>query len=257
MITTIIGVFLFFYVQDNSCFERRARTPSPHYRPFRPWESEPGLDLPPPLVAPPPPPQKEFNFCEHWQKKHTRSVARVDGTIEYIIEKEKPIQTRPDHWYGTLHEAAIADDVKGIKQLLEHENHKRFLDGYDLEGQTPLQAAVDYSSVNAIDYLIRQAAGAGTSNRDGEYTAWTLAQAYAELVGHTNVVPLMALSHALAQTGKLQNFELKKRKKAYKEKKPTFIKPILSHKIRLRRRAPIVHSPEREDQEYDEYLLNV
>lgn len=267
MITTIIGIVLILCVQNSSCAEKRRsfevlpkRTTSP--KSFRPWESQSRPDLPPPSVAPPPPPvpfttKIAFDFNMHWQKKHTRSVARADGTVEYIIEQEKPMPTRPDHSYGTLHEAAIADDVKGIKQLLNSEEYREFIDGYDMEGQTPLQAAVDYSSTNAIEYLVKEGAHAEISNREGDYSAWTLAQEYAEFGGYTNVVPLMAFSQALSEMGKLQNFEPKnKKKKTYKEKKPSFARP-LSYKVKLRRQAPKSPSPQREDGEYDSYLLNV
>lgn len=231
----------------------RMRTPSPPR--FRPWESRSGPDLPPPA---PSLSEKEFDFDAHWQKRHTRIIR--DGNEErVVIEKDSPIGFRIDHQYDTLHAAAIANDEKGIERLLQG-GHRDYLNEYNQDGQTPLQSAIDYSSHRAISYLVEQGAHANEYNRDGEYTAWILANAYAESIAYMNMVPLMALAQALAQRGELHKYQIKKQKKRVPEvKKINKFEAKPSKRIRLRRRAVLEEAaPETSaEAEYDEYLLNV
>ncbi|GMU19615.1 MAG: hypothetical protein AMXMBFR12_08070 [Candidatus Babeliales bacterium] len=262
MITTIIGIILILYVHNNSCLEKRRSFEKNLPAPFGPWESHSGplLPCPPPSVTPPPQllENKEFDFHEHWLKMHTKMVTQADGKVEYIIEKEKPFAMRPDHEYCTLHEAVIANDIIALKRMLKSQSHREHLDSYNIEGQTPLQAAVEFGSDQAIAYLVQEGAHANFQNRDGEYTAWILAKEYARSVAHMNVVPLMVLSQALAQKGELEEYARDKKKKRFKKddfKKSTKPKKI----IRLRRRVPVREAtPELPpENEYDSYLLNV
>lgn len=262
MIMAIIMILILF-VQNNSCLERRRSFEKNLPVPFGPWESQSGplLPCPPPSVTPPPQPLegKEFDFYEHWLKMHTKMVTRTDDKVEYIIEKEKPFTLRPDHEYGTLHEAVVANDIIALKRMLKSQSHREHLNSYNMEGQTPLQAAVEFGSDQAIAYLVQEGARANLQNRDGEYTAWVLAQEYARSAAHMNVVPLMVLSQALAQKGELEGYAIDKKKKRFK--KDDFKKPTSKPKkiIRLRRRTPIREAtPELPpENEYDSYLLNV
>lgn len=249
--------------QNNSCLERRRSFEKNLSESYGPWEPQSGplFSCPPPSVTPPPQPLegKEFDFQEHWLKMHTKMVTRADGQVEYIIEKEKPFTIRPDHEYGTLHEAVVANDIIALKRMLKSQSHREYLDSYNREGQTPLQAAVEFGCDQAIAYLVQEGARVNLQNRDGEYTAWILAKEYARSSVHMNVVPLMVLSQALAQKGELEEYARDKKKKRFKKDdlKKTTNKP--KKIIRLRRRVPVREAtPELPpENEYDSYLLNV
>lgn len=229
--------------------QRRASSPMPVF----PWDRAPSPEFkrPEPMLT------KEFNFYEHYRNKHTKVVISSCGgtTSEQAVEIRDRPSYRLDHCYGTLHEAAIADDEKGIERMLKNEYHQRHLNEYNNDGQTPLQCAVDYSSCKAIECLIKHGALVGLPNEAREYTAWTLALLYSESIACMNVVPLMALQQALAQKGELYKFKPIKKKRPIEEKKVPFAKP--SRIIRLRGQAPRDPSPVPEENEYDSYLLNV
>lgn len=260
MFITIIGFILMFFAAPLNGFERRrsfdgtsqGRAPSPV--PVFPWDPAPS----PEFKRPEPMPVKEFNFYEHYRNKHTQTVMRLDEGIatEQVVEiRDAPVPYRADHIYQTLHEAAIANDEKGIERMLQNEYHKEHLNQYNNEGQTPLQCAVDYSSCKAIECLIKHGALADLQNEAREYTAWTLATMYSETNGYTNVVSLMALQQALAQKGELYKYKKSKNKRPIEEKKVVLAKP--SRVIKLRRRAGRNPTPPIEDEQYDSYLLNV
>lgn len=261
MITIIVVLILILSVQDTSCAERRRsyevtreRTPCP--QPFGPWESQSGPMLPPPpmtLPPPPPPIENTFDFYNHWQRIHTRHVS-MDT---YTLETERPF--RVDHYYETLHEAARANDLVALQRMFKHEYHRDRLNCYNLEGQTPLQAAVEFSADKAISFLVKMGAEVYIKNRDNEYTAVTLAQAYSELPGNVNIIPLMALQQAyFEKMGHPLPIERhKKKKRPIKEIKiPYYQKPSRIVKLSRRHKSADISS-QSEEAEYDPYLLNV
>jgi hypothetical protein len=260
MLNAIIGFIVILCALPLNGFERRrsfdraeqAEVPSP-------MSVFPSDRVPSPEFKKPEPlPTKEFNFYEHYINKHTKTVIRFDEGVaieEMCQVRDRLVSYRADHYYGTLHEAAIADDAKGIERMLQAEYHKKSLNKYNAEGQTPLQCAVDYSCCNAIECLIKHGALADLQNKAGKYSAWTLAQAYAESIAYMNVVPLMALQQALSKKGELHKYRPFKKKRSLEEKKIPYIKP--SRMIKLRRRAARNPTPPLEDEEYDSYLLNV
>lgn len=207
--------------------------------------------------------EKSFDFMNHYLKKFTQEITKDDGTQETIQLKSPLVTMRPDHCYSTLHEASIANDEKGIEKLLQLDEHKMWLNRFDINGQTPLQCAIDYSSDKAIICLIKNGAHADVSNQDGQYTAWTLAKAYFDSKIYTNVVPFMTLQHALMLSSGLQNYYAK-RKRAVKEentaKMPVQNKPskIIYLKRRIQKETSASeYDPGSDEQEYDPYLLNV
>lgn len=205
--------------------------------------------------------EKPFDFMSYFLKKFTQEITKCDGTQETIQLKSPPITMRADHCYSTLHEAAIANDEKGIEKLLQLDEHKMQLNGFDLDGQTPLQCAIDYSADKAIICLIMHGAQAEAENQAGEYSAWTLAKAYFDSKIGTNVLPFMTLQHALMLRGEYKKNYAKKKKTVEAEtvKIPEQNKP--SKKILLRRRTQKISTPEYapapDDQDDDPYLLNV
>jgi hypothetical protein len=215
------------------------------------------------------PDEKPFDFMSYFLKKFTQEITKCDGTQETIQLKSPPITMRSDHCYSTLHEAAIANDEKGIEKLLQLDEHKMQLNGFDLDGQTPLQCAIDYSADKAIICLIMHGAQADVKNQAGEYTAWTLAKAYFDSKIGASVLPFMTLQHALMLKG-CTTKSLSEYKKNYAKKKKTVEetktvkmpeqnKP--SRKIFLKRRTqkpPVPeYAPVPDDQDDDPYLLNV
>lgn len=246
MYITIIGFILILFFTPLGCFERR-----------RSFDSTEAGRSPSPMPAPdfkkPETVHKEFDFYGHWFKKHTKLIS---NDVRVILP-DKPVEYLFDHNYETLHEAALANDEKGIEKLLRSEYHKEHLNAFNNDGQTALQCAIDYGCDNAIACLIKYGARVDFQNRDGEYDAWTLAKLYAESTVCMNVIPLMALQQALAQKGELDKYSCQKKKKRVEEKKVAQEKPRKI--IRLKRRAgPMpVPAPEPEEGEYDPYLLNV
>ncbi|CAN5211430.1 hypothetical protein BH09DEP1_BH09DEP1_3110 [soil metagenome] len=195
-----------------------------------------------------------FDFTTYYLEKFTQTVTKSDGTQETVFVRVAPMDFRPDHIYSTLHEAALANDPKGIERLLAV-SRAGILNAYNPEGQTPLQCAVDHGCSAAIACLIKHGARADMLNQNGEYNSWTLAKAYFESKTFTNVVSFMALEDALAQNGQLGAYKIKKPKTVLKAKKLCEGKP--SRIIRLRRQIPREPTPELGDGEFDPYLLNV
>lgn len=223
----------------------------------------PHLDVQGPPVAPKEfgPRTQEFDFFEHRMQKHTKTVSYFeDGQMkEEIVEAACPITMRPDHTYSSIHEAAMANDEKGIERFLVSDYRGLLVNAYDEDGQTALQCAVDYACDKAIACLINAGARADFPNRASQYTAWTLAQFYSESTGHMNVVPLMALQQALAQKGELGQYHIKKKKTRVLEQRAAQDKP---RKIIRLRRNPARQLPAPELQadpepDYDPYSLNV
>lgn len=206
--------------------------------------------------------EKPFDFMSYFLKKFTQEITKGDGTQEAIQLKSSPITMRTDPCYNTLHEASIANDEKGIEKLLQLDEHKMQLNRFDLDGQTPLQCAIDYNADKAIICLIMHGAQADIKNQAGEYTAWTLAKAYFDSKIGTNVLPFMTLQHALMLKGEDKKNYAKKKKtveEAKTVKMPEQNKP--SRKIFLKRRTqkpPVPeYAPMPDDQDDDPYLLNV
>lgn len=157
-----------------------------------------------------------------------------------------------------MHEAAAADDAKGIALLLRLPEHKSGLNSFDIAGQTPLQVAVDCGSSNALEALIKHGADVYAYDRQGLYTAHSLAQAYFTATVDANQVPLLKMIELL---GDKLSVSLKKDKKQKKETAANEQNSV-SKKIDLRRRRRREITPELpplpdQDQAYDPYLLNV
>lgn len=252
---TFIRLFLIFFCISSLGFERTHRFRIEASRSSSPVGGDPRR----PLASIESQPRAEFNFCEHWTKKHTHTVTLYEnGRIREEIRETRgsPITARPDHVYYSLHEAAMANDERGIERLLV--NFAGLPNAYDNNGQTALQCAVDYACDKAIACLIKHGARADFLNLNGDYTAWTLAQLYSQSTGYINNVPLLALQQALAQKGELAQYRMKKKARDL-EQNPTQAKP--RKMIRLRRNPPPrERAPELEPEQepdYDSYLLNV
>ena len=197
--------------------------------------------------------EKTFDFTGYCLQKFSKTIKNQDRDEVAIVIKSSPIFFAQNHTYSTLHEAAMADDCKGIQRLLAS-GHEGWLNGFDHEGQTPLQKAIDYGCINAIACLIHHGACVGVYNREYEYNAWTLAKAYFDSKVFTNVAPFIVLSELISQKGELHLFKTKKQKKPLEQKKAPEVRP--NKKIRLRKNIPRDPTPELEA-DYDPYLSNV
>lgn len=196
----------------------------------------------------------DFDFYNHRQK--FMSTVTIDGVLQGIAPKDMKSPMRSDHLYETLHAAAAADDAKGIELLLGLPKHRRFLDGFDATGQTPLQVAVDCGCSNAIEALIKNGADVYAYDQDGNYTALSLAHAYFTATIYTNVVPLLKMKELLGDSLTIsfkKNKKVKKESAISSEQKPT--KKIILRRRRNRCITPEPHADK--SPEYDPYLLNV
>lgn len=222
--------------------------------------------------------KEEFDFYKHRQA--FAGEITVDGIPQGFPIKSQVV-FRPDHQYATLHDAAQADDPKGIELLLTREEHKKYLNGFDGDGQTPLQRAIDYGCHNAISFLIQNGALVDAYNREHEYNAWTLAKAYFDAKIEMNVVPFQIIEEALAQKGELEKYLQEDKRKHKKDKKAPVSRPASmpappeppariadekpSRKVYLRRRSArseldeVLPMPKEDPPTppYEEYLLNV
>lgn len=196
------------------------------------------------------------DFDLHAHRQRFITLHDVDGAPQGVCYRSLKLSARPDHRYRTLHEAAAADDVRGIDLLLRQDTNQNHLESFDENGQTPLQVAVDCGSGGAIEALLKRGANVHTYDANQEYTALSLAQAYFTATVDANHGPLLVMKQVL---GDSLQVSFKKNKKSKKATTTSVQKPTTT-KIRLRRRIERSVTPEPpadKSPEYDPYVLNV
>lgn len=89
-------------------------------------------------------------------------------THSYIMAERKPKPQSANHEYKTLHDAAKADDIIGMRKFIAQGCDINALNEED--GDTPLHCAVDYRSLNALELLAQMKANLQALDKKGEFT---------------------------------------------------------------------------------------